>query len=216
VITALVVALVLSVPIRLVGPVLAAAAAPELGIAFVAAGLVLEARRVRRGRHGGDEVLAMLGIAAELRAGRTLKAAAAAAGDRAPGLDFSVVRRRVEAGRPAGEVAEALGSALPRHGRMAGAALRVGATTGGQMTAAFETAAVLAGADEDLVRERTAATAQAAAGAAVLVGLPLLTAAGRVASGDLAGPGGEVAGVGFVLLLLGGLAMGLIVRQAVR
>jgi Flp pilus assembly protein TadB len=216
VITAIVLVLALAVPIRRAGPVLVAAAVPEAAIAAVAAGLVLEARRIRRRTEGDDEVLALLGIAAELRAGRTLKAAAAAAGDRAPGLDFSRVRRRVEAGRPGDEVAEALGAALPRHGRMARAALRVGATTGGRMVEAFETAAVLARADDDLVREQRAATAQAGAGAAVLVGLPMLMAAGRLTSGDLTGPGGAAVGAGLVLLLLGALAMALIVRWTVR
>lgn len=215
-ITALLLAIGSGLPLRVVGLPALAILVPEAATVAIAVLLLREARSLRRRRTTGDEVLCLLGIAAELRAGRTIRQAVPAAFERAPALDPGPLRRAVEAGLPPDRLAEALRSALPRHGRIAASAVRIGSPIGASMAEAFETAASLARSEEELEREKRAAAAQAVAGAAILVGLPASVAIQRVTSGALAGPGGALTTVGIAALAVGGIVIVAMLRRVLR
>lgn len=215
-ITAAVLALGSGAPLRVIGLPVLAIVAPEAATVAIATLLLRESRSLLRRRGTGEEVLCLLGIAAELRAGRTIRQAVVAAFERAPGLQADRVRRAVAAGLPADRVADALRDALPRHGRIAASALRVGSPAGGSMADSFETVAALARSDDELERERRAAAAQALAGTAILVGLPVTVAIQRVASGALAGPGGVLTWLGLVALGIGVSTIAVMFRRALR
>ncbi|MCU0282195.1 MAG: hypothetical protein MUE66_10395, partial [Acidimicrobiia bacterium] len=176
----------------------AGAPLPALGVAVLAlwqplwllvAAVVWAAvvrRRRRRGAPGpGDEAGFLQGLAAELDAGASLRAAVSAAATRAPALDLSRACRLAEAGLPAEEVGEALQAALPVNGRLAAAAFRLASTTGGRVASLFHTLAARAAEVGRLSRERRALTAQARASAWVVGGMPvalllLLAVTGRM------------------------------------
>lgn len=213
---AITLALCSPVPLRVTALPVLAIVAPEPALVALSVLLAREARRQRRERPVGEEALYLLGVAAELRAGLPLRQALVAAGGRAPALDASAVRRAVEAGRPVDDVAAAAGQALPRHGRLAVAAVRIGGVTGGRVAEAFEVAAALARSDEDLERERRAAAAQAVAGATILVGLPVAAVARQVAAGDLGGPGATLIAAGSAALAVGIAAIVALIRRSLR
>jgi len=176
------------------------------------------ARRRRRRAGPGDEADFLQGLAAELGAGAALRAAMVAAAARAPALDLARACRLAGAGLPAGEVGEALESALPVNGRLTAAAFRLASATGGRAAGLFHSLAGRAAEVGRLERERRALTAQARASAWVVGGLPIallvmLMAIGRAGAllSDPAGPvilavglGLEVAGVGIVWLMVRG------------
>jgi len=176
------------------------------------------ARRRRRRAGPGDEADFLQGLAAELGAGAALRSAVVAAAARAPALDLGRACRLAGAGLPAGEVGEALESALPVNGRLAAAAFRLASATGGRAAGLFHSLAGRAAEVGRLERERRALTAQARASAWVVGGLPIallvmLMATGRAGAllSDPAGPvilavglGLEAAGVGIVWLMVRG------------
>ncbi len=161
------------------------------------------------------------GMAAELQAGASLRGALEAAAMRAPGLPLHLAVRRARAGRPAAEVAEALGPALPTNGRLVAAAFRLAAVTGARTASLFGALAVRSAEAGDLLREQRAATAQArlsawVVGAAPLVLLALTSVLGGGFSSLLAaGPSGWVlGGAGLFLEALGATAVWLMMRRA--
>ncbi len=176
------------------------------------------ARRGRRQPGPGDEADFLQGLAAELGAGAALRSALVAAAARAPALGLGRACRLAGAGLPAGQVGEALESALPVNGRLAAAAFRLASATGGRVAALFHSLAGRAAEVGRLERERRALTAQARASAWVVGSLPLallamLAVTGRAGAllGSPAGPvvlavglGLEAAGVGIVWLMVRG------------
>jgi len=184
---------------------------------LAAAGLwALLARRRRRRVGPGDEAAFLQGLAAELGAGAALRSAVVAAAARAPALDLGRACRLAGAGLPAEQVGAALQAALPVNGRLASAAFRLAAATGGKVAGLFHSLAARAADVGRLERERRALTAQARASAWVVGSLPvavlvMLAATGRAGTllGDAAGPfvlalglGLEAAGVAVVWLMV--------------
>ncbi len=212
----------------------AGAPLPALGVAVLAlwqplwllvAAVVwaaLARRRRRQAAAGPDDEAGFLqGLASELDAGASLRAAVPAAATRAPALDLSRACRLAGAGLPAEEVGEALQAALPVNGRLAAAAFRLASATGGRVAALFHALAARAAEVGRLSRERRALTAQARASAWVVGGMPLallalLAATGRIGPLLSAPAGALVLGGGLALEAAGVLVVWLMVRGAGR
>lgn len=187
---------------------------------------MLRGSGARRGRGSGgtlaEEEAFLHGTAAELRGGASLRGALAAAAARSPALDTGDLVRKAMAGVGIDEVAGEVTRSLPANGRHAGAAVRIAATTGATAAAAFESLALVAAEQGDLVRERSALTAQARLSALVVGGAPLALAAllillgqdGLLSGGGVAGV--ILAGVGVVLEVIGLLVVWWMVRSAER
>lgn len=173
----------------------------------VLAGLAV--RRMMRRADPQEEVAFLQAVAAELRAGRSLRHALVRGCDRAPGLDLAQMTRMAEAGRPMEEVAAAAARGLPGTGRLAEAAVRIGAECGGMVAPVFTTLAGIQADRIELGREAASATAAARASMMVLAAIPLGGLAVTLASGRwaalfaLGGPGLALAGMGTALLLAG-------------
>lgn len=147
----------------------------------VAAGIALRAHRAEP----FDEVAYLQAVSAELRAGRSLRHALVEARVRAPGLDLAYLARLAGSGRPMAEVAEAASRALPGTGRLAAAAMRIGAESGGQVASAFATLAGIQADRIELARETRAAGATARASVAVLTAIPVCGLAVALVTGSL-------------------------------
>jgi tight adherence protein B len=224
VLSAVVIALALAAgaPLPALGVAVLAMWQPLWLLAAAAVWALLARRRKRRGGAGpADEAGFLQGLAAELDAGASLRAAVTAAATRAPALDLSRACRLAAAGLPAGEVGEALQAALPGNGRLAAAAFRLASATGGRVAALFHTLAGRAAEVGRLNRERRALTAQARASAWVVGGVPvalllLLAASGRLGS-LLSNPAGAaVLAAGLGLEAAGVTVVWLMVRGAGR
>ena len=158
-----------------------------------------------------QEVAYLQAVSAELRAGRSLRHALVEACVRAPGLDLAYLARLARSGRPMGEVADAASSALPGTGRLAAAAMRIGAESGGQVASAFATLSGIQADRIELARETRAAGATARASVAVLTAVPVCGLAVALTTGSLSdlmalgriGP--ILVGVGSLLLVSGGV-----------
>lgn len=180
------------------------------------------ARRRRRSRAGpGDEADFLQGLAAEVSAGAALRAAVVAAASRAPALDLSQAGRLAGAGMAAGRIGEALQSALPVNGRLAGAAFRLAASVGAPAAGLFHSLAARGADVGRLDRERRALTAQARASAWVVGALPVALLTGLAVTGRLsallANPAGPaVLGTGLALEGLGVAAVWWMIRRAGR
>lgn len=156
-----------------------------------------------------QEVAYLQAISAELRAGRSLRHALVEAAVRAPGLDLAHVTRLARTGRPMKEVAAAACEALPGTGRLAAAAMRIGAESGGHVASAFATLSGIQADRIELAREARAAGATARASVVVLTAVPICGLGIAFATGSLAelmamgriGP--ILVGVGSVLLVTG-------------
>lgn len=194
---------------------------PWLVIALVGVLVLVEARRVRRQGSGcSEEAQVLLGVAGELRSGLGVRSAMAAAGQRSSRLDFRPVRRLVASGAPLERISEAVTEAMPVHGSLASAALRVADRTGGRVAEVFDSAAALALEEDELRQERRAATAQARTSAVVVVGIPVLVVIYRILSGSLsrslsANPLSTLLTVaGITLLTLGVAVMLVLIKRA--
>lgn len=206
---------------RLAALVVAAAAQPWMVAVFLLGLVLVDARRERKERAGcSEEAHVLLGVAGELRAGQGVRAAVAAAGQRSARLDFHAVRRLVTSGASLERISQALAAAMPVHGALAAAALRVADRTGGRVAEVFESAAALALEEDELRQERRAATAQARTSAVVVVGIPVLAILYRILSGGLAA-GLSASPVsafltisGVTLLALGVAVMLVLIRRA--
>lgn len=178
-------------------------ASPVLLAAFGRA----RANRDRRSRH--DLVASFLRtVAAELRAGRSLRSSLIAAIGVVPELDLAMVARSASAGRPLEEAAGIL-AALPGFGAAA-AAIRVAARTGGSVVSIFDALTAEEVDEASLEREHRTLTAQARLSVTLVAGFPLVVLGYQVVSGDaVALLSHGVVGVGIVIvgggLLLAGL-----------
>lgn len=173
----------------------------------VAACVALRARR----DEPFNEVAYLQAVSAELRAGRSLRHALVEARGRAPGLDLDYLVRLAGSGRPMVEVAEAASRALPGTGRLAAAAMWIGAESGGQVASAFSTLAGIQADRIELARETRAAGTTARASVAVLTAVPVCGLGVALVTGSLSelmalGRVGPVlVGVGSLLLVSGGV-----------
>lgn len=167
----------------------------------------------------GAEQLFLLAVAAELRAGASLRAALHAAALRGPGLATTMLRRWLASGQPLEGMSHLLVETMPRHGRLTAAAVAVAARTGGQVAGTFERLALLAAEDDELSREERSATAAARASAILVGGLPLVWLAWLALTGrfgvQFAGGGlpAWMAGVGLALLAAGLLIIWALLRR---
>ena len=186
------------------------------GLAGIALGIWIALRKSRPDPY--QEVAYLQAVSAELRAGRSLRQALVDAGTRAPDLNLARVTRLCRSGRPMREVAGAASEALPETGRLAGAAVRIGAESGGRVSAAFATLAGIQADRIELQREVRAAGSAARASVAVLTVLPvggLLAAAATGTLSDLMAMGRVgpmLVGIG-ALLLIGGASVTLILGR---
>lgn len=185
-------------------------------LAGIAAGIWLALRRSRPDPY--QEVAYLQAVSAELQAGRSLRQALVDAGTRAPDLDLARMARLCRSGRPMLEVARAASEALPQTGHLAGAAVQIGAESGGRVSAAFATLAGIQADRIELHREVRAAGSAVRASVAVLAVLPaggLLAAAATGTLSDLMAMGtvGPIlVGIGAVLLI-GGASVTLILGR---
>lgn len=162
----------------------------------------------RRQPEAIDEVRFLSAIAADLRAGASVRSAIAAAASGESDPMLQTVRRLALAGAPFSEVAGSLGN-LPVNGRRVSAALRVVEEVGGRSAGVFAGLADRALAEADLARERRVLTTQVRMSAAVVGGLPLVSllvgGVGRIGTLAASGPGGMVvATVGVLMQVTGG------------
>ncbi len=155
-----------------------------------------------------DEVRFLSAIAADLRAGASVRSAIAAAASGESDPMLQTVSRLALAGAPFSEVAESLGN-LPVNGRRVSAALRVVEEVGGRSARVFAGLADRALAEAGLARERRVLTTQVRMSAAVVGGLPIVSllagGAGRIGTLAASGPGGvALATVGVLMQVTGG------------
>jgi tight adherence protein B len=191
---------------------------PELAGPLLLAG-AWQARR-RHHRHGGDDQVAwfLRTVAAELRAGQSLRSAIGAAGLASP--ELAPVGRMAAAGLPLEEVAAAL--ARNRKLEPAAAAVRVAARTGGSVVAAFDALTVDAADEAALALETRTLTVQARISVLIVGGFPLVVLAMQAMGGGLAatlalGTAGRViVGIGLGFLATGLAAVGWLMRRARR
>jgi hypothetical protein len=151
--------------------------------------------------------LALVRLSADLAAGATPRQALVELASDDPAL-FELARLG-RAGRPLTELATALEPAFGSYGRIAGAALRMAATSGGPLAPVVDRVAAEVLALDDLRRERRAAAAPAVLQAAILAGAPACLLVWMMVSGRLwrllAGGGAQalLAIVGGVLVATG-------------
>ncbi len=182
--------------------------------------LILRRRGSRLGT--GDEVALLNGLAAELRAGASLRMALVAGAERAPHLDMDRAVRAAAAGLPMSAVAAELEPALPSNGRFVAAAFRLTATSGGRAASMFEELAFRAAEAGELSRERRALTAQARLSVFVVGGAPVamvvvLLITGKAQALLAAGPAGyAMAAIGVGLELVGLAVVAIVLRNAER
>ena len=198
---------------------LGAAAVVPWWVGVVGIGIALwYARRAQR-TDPYQEVAYLQAISAELRAGRSLRHGLIEAAVRAPGLDLAHVTRLARSGRPMKEVARAACEALPGTGRLAAAAMRIGAESGGQLASAFATLSGIQADRIELVREARAAGATARASVVVLTVVPICGLGLAFATGALSelmamgriGP--ILVGVGSLMLVSGAAATSVLGRR---
>ena len=179
-----------------------------------APGRLLAWRRPR----AGDEVRLASTIAAELRAGRSLRQALEEAVAAAGFARNGIVLRSLASGMPLGTAVARLGPMLPRSGPAVTAAVEMAASSGGAVAPVFDRIAEHLTSMLQIDRERRAATAQIRLSAIVVGALPLgvtllLFATGRFAAVLDGGSFGLAVMVAGALLQALGLAViGVLVR----
>ena len=188
---------------------------PEAAACLV---LVMLAREVRRTQPAHDAaVLLLVRIAAELRAGSTLRAAVIHVAD--GGEELAEAKVQAQAGRPMPLVLDAVTPALGRYGPISAAALRMASGTGGSVAPVVEQLVTQVMALDEIERERRAAMAPVLLQAAIVGGVPLVTLVAMVLSGRLVGivaQGPWHAGMVVVGVLLVVVGAGLVGRIAFR
>lgn len=168
-------------PIAEVALIVAAFGAPQLlvwGIPIV----VLRTVREIRGAHGSD-VLTLVALSAELRAGSTLRSALISASEESPSLAHAAALAR--AGRPMPVVFDAAAGGLGRYGALSSAALGMAASTGGSAVAVVDQLVAQVMALDELERERRAAMAPILLQAAIVGGVPSVSLVAMALSGRL-------------------------------
>ncbi|MFQ5515936.1 MAG: type II secretion system F family protein [Acidimicrobiia bacterium] len=175
----------------------------------------------RRGKPDGDAEASFLSaLAAELRAGASLRHGLMAAAHPDVELDLTPLVRSARLGRPASEMAVHLEAALPENGALAGAAVEMVAETGASAAATFAALAVRAAEAADDRRQAQALSAHVRLSAWVVGLAPaatwlLLAVTGRAGALFDHGPAGAlVLGVGLALEIAGASSVWLMVRRA--
>jgi len=216
-------ALVAGAPYWVVGAGVVALRWPTVGLVGISGVIAYAWYRKLAGRsRPGNETLFFAAMAAELRAGSSLRMALGSAAAGNPDFELQPAGRRAAAGLPASDIAQELSERLPRNGKLAGAAFSLAAATGARAADVFESLAQQAAERDDLVRERATLTAQARMSAAVVGGAPILVLVALSASGRgqqllEAGPVGWAILIAGAALELAGLAVvGLMLWRAGR
>jgi hypothetical protein len=207
-------ALVAGVPWPMLLAVVAAWVMPWPSLAVTAV-VVSASLRGRPGLSDGEAAV-MVGIAAELKAGQSLRGAIVAA---ATGESLAPVRRLALAGVPIADVAELLAKRVGGDRWMTRAVLTVADRTGGSTATAFEQLAAHSLARQQLRRERRSAAAPALLEALLVGGIPLALVISRLVRGDLSGRGGFevlVIAAGAVMVTGGSALVAWMVWRAVR
>jgi Flp pilus assembly protein TadB len=191
---------------------------PAFACLPVVAGCVGAILQKRRAPAGGLVAAFHRTVAAELRAGRSLRLALAGACRSIPELNLVLVARLAEAGRPLEEVAARL--ALDQRLLPASTAVRVAGMTGGSVAVVFDALTAEAVDDEALRLEQRVLTVQARLSVAMVGGFPLVFLAGQLFSGQLSsliarGPvGAGLVAIGVALISSGLLVVVWLIRRA--
>lgn len=191
-------------------------------IALPALALAVVRSRMASDRTSGPELVAafLRSVAAELRAGRSLRVALVDSARLDPRLGLARIVRVASAGRPMDEVADEMAT-YPGMSGIA-TALRVAAMTGGSAVPVFESLAVDASDEAALARERRELTVQARLSIAVVAGFPVAILGYQVTSGQAmelvrqGSVGVALLVVGVGLLSLGLAVVGTLMRRARR
>jgi len=193
---------------------------PLLAFPAVAVAVVRSRRAADRTSAPEQVAVFLRSVAAELRAGRSLRVALVDSARLDPRLGLDQIVRVAAAGRPMEQVADEMAT----HRGMSGiaTALRVAAMTGGSAVPVFESLAVDATDEAALARERRELTVQARLSIAVVAGFPVAVLGYQVTSGQAmelvrqgsAGVALLVVGVG--LLSLGLAVVAILMRRARR
>lgn len=183
--------------------------------------LVAAAFSIRhRGRKDNPALMTLIGLAAEMRAGQSLRTAMAAVAERDDRL--TRVRRLALAGRPIDEIAPIMASTMGPHRRMVEAMFLVADRTGSATASGFEQLAAQAMSVDDLDRERRVAAAPVLLQAVMVGGIPLFVLGSMIVDGRLfsvLGGGGIEAllvGSGALLVCGGVVAVALIAWRSAR
>ena len=192
------------VPVIVVAGMGAATLEPRLALLVGAAALV--AARWSHGHHRRDLVSAPemsfhQSVAAELRAGASLRSALSRATDAVPELGMRRLARASEAGLPMPYLQAVMRECLPETGPATAAALSILEETGGHAISTFEGLALVAQDAATVDRDRRVSTAQVRASATLVGGIPLVFILFLAFTGRF----GEVAGQAPAMLILGGL-----------
>ena len=184
-------------------------------IALPAVALAVVRSRRASDRTSQPELVAafLRSVAAELRAGQSLRVALVDSARLEPRLGLARIVRVAAAGRPMEQVADEM-STCPGMSGIA-TALRVAAMTGGSAVPVFESLAVDAADEAALVRERRELTVQARLSIAVVAGFPIAVLGYQISSGQAmelvrqgsVGMGLLIVGVGLLGLGLGAVAI---------
>ncbi len=185
---------------------------PWFGLAGMAILAAVAVGRRPAGLSEHDEAVFHAAVAAELRAGASLRAAIVNATARIPGLSQSAVVRRATVGWPLETVASELATKLVVTGRLLVPAVAVAAAAGGRAAGVFDRLSLRAADEAALHHEMRVATAQARMSAAVVGGLPLVAlgfagVTGRLTALVHAGGAGVMVLVVGVTLVAAGLAV---------
>jgi tight adherence protein B len=196
---------------------------PRLVLAGAGVWAIVSAlRRRTRPIAPDDEATYFRALAAELRAGASLRRALGEAAHRVPAVSFDRPVRFALAGAPMGDIAAMVEERFPANGRLAAAAFRLSDWSGARVADTFEGLADRAAGAAELIRERRAATAQARLSAIVVGVAPVVLALLLFASGHATGfalhgaVGLVMLGAGLTLEIAGLLVVALIVRRAER
>jgi Flp pilus assembly protein TadB len=191
-------------------------------MALPAVALAVVRSRRAADRTSAPELVAVFlrSVAAELRAGRSLRVALVDSARLEPRLGLDRIVRVAAAGRPMDQVADEM--ATRRGMAVTATALRISAMTGGSAVPVFESLAVDATDEAALARERRELTVQARLSIAVVAGFPVAVLGYQVTSGRAmelvrqgsAGVALLVVGVG--LLNLGLAVVAILMRRARR
>ncbi len=190
----------------LIGP---AVAVVDVRLVAMAA-IVAVSLALRRGRPvAGDEVAFLSGLAAQLRAGNSIRLAIVEVGS-ASSLGLEGAVRLASAGRSIDDVVTRLRPRLPISGTAVGMALSAGSLSGGRLATALDAIVQLVFDEAELKREVGAASAAARASAWLIFSIPLVGMGVMVASGRLA----TLAGLGTAGWIMVALGSGLLLAGA--
>ncbi|MGZ8785226.1 MAG: type II secretion system F family protein [Acidimicrobiia bacterium] len=201
----LAVGLVLGAPVPALAALGLAVWQPMWALSAVLAWTALTLERTGSGPDDAEAAY-LQALAAELRAGSSLRHAVSSASSHATGMRLDRAVRMAAAGQPLERVAEALEREMPRMGALAASAVRTAGVTGGKAADVFDALALLATEELSLARERRAATAQARFSAWIVGGIPVVYLLYAGLSGKLA-PLSSAGPVGSVLLAVGSLLL---------